>query len=52
MELHAYAGEACPQTGQWQALDIPPQTRRFEQGEIMRNLDCAYGLTVLRFLNA
>ncbi|WP_216350363.1 hypothetical protein [Janthinobacterium sp. LM6] len=52
MELRAYAGEACPQTGQWQALDIPPQTRRFEQGEIMSNLDSAYGLTVWRVLNA
>jgi hypothetical protein len=52
LKLRAYAGEACLQAGQWQALDIPPQTRRFEQGEIMSNLDSAYGLTVWRFLNA
>ncbi|MGK5055141.1 type VI immunity family protein [Janthinobacterium sp. RB2P8] len=52
LELRAYASEACPQAGQWQALDIPPQTRRLEQGEIMSSLDSAYGLTVWRFLNA
>ena len=52
LELRAYAGEACPQAGQWQALDIPPQTRRFEQGEIMRNLDSADRLTMWHFLNA
>ncbi|MEC5164038.1 MULTISPECIES: type VI immunity family protein, partial [unclassified Janthinobacterium] len=51
LELRAHAGEACPKTGQWQALDIPPQTRRFEQGEVMSNLGSAYGLTVWRFLN-
>ncbi|WP_171984980.1 hypothetical protein [Janthinobacterium sp. LM6] len=52
MELRACAGEASPQAGQWQALDIPPPTRRFEQGKIMSNLDSAYGLTVWRFLKA
>ncbi|MCX7289626.1 hypothetical protein [Janthinobacterium sp.] len=50
--MRAYAGEACLQAGQWQALDIPPQTRRFEQGEIIRNLDYAYRLTMWHFLNA
>lgn len=51
LDLRAHAGEACPQAGQWQALDMSAQVRQYEQGEAMRNLDSAYGLTVWRFLS-
>ncbi len=51
LELRAHAGDTCPKAGQWEALDVPPQSRRYGQGEVMSNLGSAYGLTVWRFVH-
>jgi hypothetical protein len=47
-ELRARAGEPCPKTGLWESMDIPTQTRAYQQNDIMDNLGSAYGLTVWR----
>jgi hypothetical protein len=50
-ELRAKAGDPCPKAGQWQSLDLPPQTRQHQQGDVMGNLGSAYGLTVWRYMD-
>ncbi|NRR28610.1 DUF1911 domain-containing protein [Oxalobacteraceae bacterium] len=47
-ELRATAGQPCPKAGQWETLDIPPQTKFHEQDEVMLDLKSVYGLTVWR----
>ncbi|WP_409030532.1 PoNe immunity protein domain-containing protein [Janthinobacterium sp. CG_23.3] len=50
-ELRATAGQPCPKTGRWEVLDIPPQVKSYQQGELMLNLGSAYGLTVWRYMD-
>ncbi len=45
-ELRAHACDICPKAGQWEAPDVPPQTRRYAQDEAMSNLGSANGSTV------
>ena len=47
-ELRARAGELCPKAGLWESMDIPSQTRQYQQNDIMSDLGSAYGLTVWR----
>lgn len=51
-ELREKSGEICPLGGMWESLDIPPQRRKFEKGDVMQAADAAYGLTVWRYLGA
>ncbi len=51
-ELRANAGEPCPKAGMWEALDIAPQTKFYEQGETMLDLGSAYGWTVWRYMES
>ena len=44
------SGDVCPQSGIWQALDLPLQTRSFIQGEIMQAENVSYGMTIWRYL--
>jgi hypothetical protein len=50
-ELRAKAGEPCPKAGQWESLDLPPQTRQYQQGDVMGDIGSAYGLTVWRYMD-
>ncbi|MFM9438380.1 hypothetical protein ACFDR9_005486 [Janthinobacterium sp. CG_23.3] len=50
-ELRATAGQSCPKAGRWEALDIPPQVKSYQQDELMLNLGSAYGLTVWRYMD-
>lgn len=49
-ELWAKAGDACPKAGIWQASDMAASERAYIDGELMKNLGSAYGLTVWRRL--
>jgi len=49
-ELRSKAGDQCPKAGQWQSLDVSSQIKYFELGQLMENLDSAYGLTVWKFV--
>ncbi|MCA1860156.1 DUF1911 domain-containing protein [Janthinobacterium sp. HSC-3S05] len=51
-ELRANAGEPCPKAGMWEALDIAPHTKFYEQGETMLDLGSAYGWTVWRYMES
>ena len=48
-ELRVKSGSLCPKSGLWETLDIPPQRREFEVGEIMKSEDANYGITVWRY---
>ena len=49
--LRSKAGQPCPQSGLWQALDVNAQQRTLQQGEIMPDLRSAYGLTVWEYVD-
>ena len=49
-KLREKSGQPCPASGLWEALDIPPQRRRFEKGDVMQATDAAYGITVWQYL--
>ncbi|MFB9290307.1 PoNe immunity protein domain-containing protein [Pseudoduganella plicata] len=51
-ELCEKAGQACPVAGVWETLDIPPQRRSFEKGELMQTAEAADGITVWRYIRA
>jgi Domain of unknown function (DUF1911) len=51
-ELREKSGQVCPLGGLWESLDIPPQRRKFEKGDVMQAADAAYGITVWRYLGA
>ncbi|QBQ39468.1 DUF1911 domain-containing protein [Pseudoduganella plicata] len=51
-ELREKSGEICPLGGVWESLDIPPQRKRFEKGDVMQATEAAYGITVWRYLGA
>lgn len=49
-ELRAKAGESCPKTGVWEAMDAgAARQRTYQVGETMGNLGSAYGITVWRW---
>jgi len=50
LELRAKSGQACPQAGIWETLDIPLQRRKFAAGEMMQAENSSYGITVWRYL--
>lgn len=45
-ELRARAGELCPKSGNWYALDGSGTSRNFNRGEILQDLNSKYGYTV------